>query len=155
ILVILFVTFTGGVATALTASSTQSSQTTAPEQAPSISQALPGQGSIVGEPLLGSTTPTVSVLPSFATTTAAATTTVGLGGLSEHNKLGITGSCVVTQSSNVNQCVMYVTYTTRTGDPVIGVPVTIRTMNAEGSFVDVDGPLFIKEGPGKVVQYSG
>jgi hypothetical protein len=28
-------------------------------------------------------------------------------------------------------------------------------MNAEGSFMDVDGPLFIQEGPGKVVQYSG
>ena len=28
-------------------------------------------------------------------------------------------------------------------------------MNAEGSFVEVDGPLLIQEGPGKVVQYSG
>jgi len=28
-------------------------------------------------------------------------------------------------------------------------------MNAEGSFFDVGGPLLIKEGPGKVVQYSG
>jgi hypothetical protein len=143
---------TSGVAGALVASSTPSTAT-APEQTPSITQALPGQGSIVGGILLGSSTSTV--LPSLATTTAAATTTIGLGVPSEHNNLGVTGSCVVTQSSNAKQCAIYVTYTTPTGDPVLGIPVTIRTMNAEGSFVDVDGPLLIQEGPGKVVEYSG
>src|SRR5262249_44506234 len=95
------------------------------------------------------------VLPSLATTTAAGTTTIGVGVLSEHNRVGISGSCVVTQSSNAKQCDIYIAYTTPTGDQVMGVPVTLRTMNAEGSFVDFDGPLFIKEGPGKLVQYSG
>jgi hypothetical protein len=120
-----------------------------PSNAPAVaapSQALPGQGSIVGGVLLGTSSPNI-VLPSLATTTAAASTTRGLGILSEHNKLGVTGSCVVAQSSNARQCDIYVTFTTATGDPVIGIPVTIRTMNVEGSFVDVDGPLFIKEGP--------
>jgi hypothetical protein len=104
--------------------------------------------------LLGTSSPKV-VLPSFATTTAAASTTPGRGILSEHNKLGVTGSCVVTQSSNVKQCAIYVTYTMASGTPVIGIPVTIATMNAEGMFADYNGPLFIKEGPGTVVQYSG
>jgi hypothetical protein len=103
--------------------------------------------------MLGSSTPTY--LPSLATTTAAATTTVGLGVLSEHNKLGLTGSCVVTVESNAKECVMYVSYTTETGEPVLGIPVRIATMNGEGSFVDDSGPLLIKEGPGKVFQYSG
>jgi len=134
-------------------SSTTTVPTTTTPHPVVISQALPGQGSIVGGLLLGSSTSTV--LHSFATTTAAASTTIGQGILSEHNKVGITGSCVVTQSSNAKQCAIYVTYTTPTGDPVIGIPVTIRTMNAEGMFMDVDGPLLIKEGPGKVVQYSG
>lgn len=144
---------TGGIAGALVASST-SPTAPVPEQIPSIiTQALPGQGSIVGGVLLGSSTP--NTLPSFATTTAAATTTPGLGVLSEHNRVGISGSCVVTPSSNAKQCALYVTYTAPTGDPVLGVPVTIRTMNAEGMFMDVDGPLLLQEGPGKVVQYSG
>jgi hypothetical protein len=146
------VALSGGIATPLTASSTPSTAT-APEEAPGITQALPGQGSIVGSISLGSSTSTV--LPSLATTTAAGTTTAGLGIPSEHNQLGISGSCVVTQSSNAKQCNIYITYTTPTGDLVIGLPVTIRTMNAEGSFVDVDGPLLIQEAPGKVVQYSG
>jgi hypothetical protein len=38
---------------------------------------------------------------------------------------------------------------------VLGVPVTIATMNGEGMFIDVDGPLLLKNAPGKVVQYSG
>jgi hypothetical protein len=151
---LVFVALWGGIATALTASSSPASSTALPpEQATAITQALPGQGSIVGGLLLGSSTATV--LPSLATTTAAATTTIGIGVLSEHNKVDITGSCVVTQSSNAKQCNIYITYTTPTGDPVLGIPVTIRTMNAEGSFVNFDGPLFIKEGPGKLVQYSG
>jgi hypothetical protein len=149
----LLVALSGGIATALTASSTSPTPATLVVQQIEIRQALPGQGSIVGPLLLGSSTSVV--LPSLATTTAAGTTTPGLGALSEHNKLGITGACVVTQSSNAKQCDIYVTYTTPKGDPVIGLPVTIRTMNAEGSFVDFDGPLFIKEGPGKVGQYSG
>jgi hypothetical protein len=28
-------------------------------------------------------------------------------------------------------------------------------MNGEGMFMDVDGPLLLKNAPGKVVQYSG
>jgi len=147
IVAILLLAISGSAAAALTASSTDTTTT--------IGQALPGQGSIVGELLLGSTTPVISVLPSLATTTGAATTTPGLGALSEHNKVSITGSCMVTQSANAKQCAIYVTYTTPGGDPVLGIPVTIRTMNAEGSFVDIDGPLFIQEGPGKAVQYSG
>jgi hypothetical protein len=95
------------------------------------------------------------VLPSFATTTAAASPTPGKGILSEHNKLGITGSCVVKTSGNAKQCAIYVTYTTATGTPVLGVPVTIATMNGEGMFMDVDGPLLLKNVAGKVVQYSG
>jgi hypothetical protein len=43
----------------------------------------------------------------------------------------------------------------RTGTPVLGVPVTIATMNAEGMFMDVNGPLLLKSAPGKVVQFSG
>jgi len=74
------VTATGGVATALAASSS-----TTPTSTATVSQALPGQGSIVGGALLGSSSPTV--LPSFATTTAAASTTPGKGILSEHSKL--------------------------------------------------------------------
>jgi hypothetical protein len=50
---------------------------------------------------------------------------------------------------------MSVTYTDPAGKPIIGVPVTIATMNAEGSFTSVTGPLLIKTAPGKVVQYSG
>ena len=146
----------GGTATALTsASSTTTVQTamatTSIATVPSTLQSI-GRPIVAGL-LIGSASS--AVLPSLATTTAAGTTTPGLGVLSEHNKLGITGSCVVTQSSNAKQCDIYVTYTTPTGDPVIGLPVTIRTMNAEGSFVDVDGPLLIQEGQGKVVQYSG
>src|SRR5215472_10811394 len=93
ILTILFAALSGGIATALTASSSPLSTSTEPLTAEpiEISQALPGQGSIVGELLLGSSSPTV--LPSFATTTAAATTTPGLGKPSEHNKVGITGEC--------------------------------------------------------------
>jgi hypothetical protein len=72
------------------------------------------------------------VLPSFATTTAAASTTPGKGILSEHNKLSVTGSCVVKTSGNAKQCAIYVTYTNATGTPVLGVPVTIATMNGEG-----------------------
>jgi hypothetical protein len=109
--------------------------------------------SIVGELLAGSSSPTV--LPSFATTTAAASTTPGIGILSEHNKLGITGSCVVKISGNAKQCAIYVTYTTAAGDPVLGVPVKTATMNGEGMFMDVDGPLLLKNVSGKVVQYSG
>jgi hypothetical protein len=143
-------------AAALAATSTASSTTTLasnPQVIAGPSQALPGQGSIV--PLGSSSGPVV--LPSLATTTAAGTTTVGLGILSEHNRLGITASssCVVTQSSNAKQCDIYVTYTTATGEPVIGIPVTIRTMNGDGIFTDYNGPLFVKEGPGKIVQYSG
>jgi hypothetical protein len=62
---------------------------------------------------------------------------------------------VVTQSSNAKVCDIYVTYTTAMGDKVLGVPVTIATMNGEGTFTDYNGPLFIKEGAGKLVQYSG
>src|SRR4029077_2411520 len=82
-------------------SSTTTVPTTTTPHPVVISQALPGQGSIVGGLLLGSSTSTV--LHSFATTTAAASTTIGQGILSEHNKVGITGSCVVTQSSNAKQ----------------------------------------------------
>jgi len=142
----------GGIAEALSASSSTSSIATMTASA-TISQALPGQGSIVGGILLGSSSPTV--LPSFATTTAAASTTPGIGILSEHNKLSVTGSCVVKTSGNAKQCAIYVTYTTATGTPVLGVPVTIATMNGEGIFMDVDGPLLLKNAPGKVVQYSG
>jgi hypothetical protein len=142
------VTATGGVATALAASSS-----TTPTSTATVSQALPGQGSIVGGALLGSSSPTV--LPSFATTTAAASTTPGKGILSEHNKLSVTGSCVVKTSGNAKQCAIYVTYTTATGTPVLGVPVTIATMNGEGMFMDVSGPLLLKNVSGKVVQYSG
>jgi hypothetical protein len=52
-------------------------------------------------------------------------------------------------------CVMYVTYTTAEGDPVLGIPVRIATMNGEGSFTDYVGPLFIQESAGKFFQYSG
>jgi hypothetical protein len=90
-----------------------------------------------------------------AAQTAAASTTPGKGILSEHNKLGISGSCAVKTSGNAKQCAIYVTYTTATGDPVLGVPVTIATMNGEGMFMDVDGPLLLKNVSGKVVQYSG
>jgi hypothetical protein len=133
---------------------TTTASTTLPSAAPIvISQALPGQGSIVGGALLGSSTN--ATLPSFATTTAAASTTPGLGILSEHNKLGVSGSCVVKSSGNAKQCAIYVRYSTATGAPVLGVPVTIATMNAEGMFTDVDGPLLLRNVSGKVVQYSG
>jgi hypothetical protein len=134
-------------------SSTTTVETTTTAQPVSISQALPGQGSIVGGLLAGSSS--LTVLPSFATTTATATTTPGKGILSEHNKLSVTGSCVVKTSGNAKQCAIYETYTTATGDPVLGVPVTIATMNGEGMFMDVDGPLLLKNTSGKVVQYSG
>jgi hypothetical protein len=156
-LILTSVALSGGIATALTASSTATSTAStttvvAPEPV-TLSQALPGQGSIVGGALLGSSSPTV--LPSFATTTAAASTTPGKGILSEHNKLSVSGSCVVRTSGNAKQCAIYVTYTTATGTPVLGVPVTIATMNGEGMFMDVDGPLLLKNVSGKVVQYSG
>src|SRR5215470_17524254 len=89
IITILIMALSGGVATALTASSSTTPTTTVDIQPASITQALPGQGSIVGGALLGSSTPTF--LPSLATTTAAATTTIGLGVLSEHNKLALAG----------------------------------------------------------------
>jgi hypothetical protein len=155
IVIVLFVAVSGGIATALTTSTTATS-TSMPDvttQPVSISQALPGQGSIVGGDLVGSSSPTV--LPSFATTTAAASTTPGQRILSEHNKLSVTGSCVVKTSGNAKQCAIYVTYTNATGTPVLGVPVTIATMNGEGMFIDVDGPLLLKNASGKVVQYSG
>jgi hypothetical protein len=103
------VVVSGSVATALTAASSASTTPAVPlnDQPVALSQALPGQGSIIGGILLGSSTSTV--LPSLATTTAAATTTPGLGVPSEQNNLGITGSCVVTQSSNAKQCDIYVT----------------------------------------------
>jgi hypothetical protein len=41
----------------------------------------------------------------------------------------MSGWCVVTQSSNAKVCNIYVTYNTATGEPVIGIPVTIATMN--------------------------
>jgi hypothetical protein len=143
------------VAAALTASSTAASTVTLPQssQAVDISQALPGQGSIVPASPVDSSSN--AVLPLLATTTAAASTTPGLGVLSEHNKLAMTGSCVVTQSSNAKQCDIYVTYTTAAGDKVLGIPVTIATMNGEGGFFDVNGPLLLKNVAGKVVQYSG
>src|SRR6266851_8826100 len=74
-------------------SSTTTVQTAIVPEPVAVSQALPGQGSIVGGLLVGSSSPTM--LPSFATTTAAASTTPGVGILSEHNKLSVTGSCVV------------------------------------------------------------
>lgn len=136
---------------ALTASTTSTS--TVDGQEATITQALPGQGSIIGGTLLGSSTQTF--LPSLATTTAAGTTTRGLGVLSEHNKLAITGACVVNTAMHQKRCNMAVTYTTVTGDAVIGIPVRIATMNGEGTFTDVDGPLLIKNVPGQVFQYSG
>jgi hypothetical protein len=154
VLAILIVPLSSGFAIALTASnSAPSTETILPGSVVSPAQALPGQGSIVGALLAGSSSPTV--LPSFATTTAAASTTPGQGILSEHNKLSVTGSCVVKTSGNAKQCAIYVTYTTAAGDPVLGVPVTIATMNGEGTFMDVDGPLLLKNTSGKVVQYSG
>src|SRR5215470_8150460 len=91
ILTLVLVAVSVSFAAALTASSSTSSTSTSSQtsQPIAISQALPGQGSIVGGALLGSTTPTY--LPSLATTTAAATTTIGLGVLSEHNKLALAG----------------------------------------------------------------
>jgi len=146
---------TGASSSMITLQTTTTSAGTLPSTAQTVgaTQALPGQGSIVGGALLGSSSPTV--LPSFATTTAAASSTPGQGILSEHNKLSITGSCVVKTSGNVKQCAIYVTYTTAAGVPVLGVPVTIATMNSEGMFTDVTGPLLLKTAPGKVVQYSG
>jgi hypothetical protein len=58
-------------------------------------------------------------------------------------------------STNQKTCNMLVTYTNAAGQPIIGIPVTLATMNAEGSFTSVSGPLLIKNAPGKVVQYSG
>jgi hypothetical protein len=37
----------------------------------------------------------------------------------------------------------------------MGIPVTIQTMNGEGGFFDVNGPLLLKNVAGKVVQYCG
>jgi hypothetical protein len=95
------------------------------------------------------------MLASTASTTAGASTTIGLGIPSEHNKLSLSGSCVVTTSTNQKMCNMSLTYTNAAGQPVIGIPVTLATMNAEGSFTSVTGPLLIKNSPGKVIQYSG
>ena len=145
------VVFSAGVATALTASSTASS--TVAQTSVATNQALPGQGSIVGAALVG--TSTSVMLASTASTTASASTTIGAGVLSEHNKLAISGSCVVTSSTNQKTCNMSVTYTDPAGKPIIGVPVTIATMNGEGSFTSVTGPLLVKSSPGKVIQYSG
>jgi hypothetical protein len=64
-------------------------------------------------------------------------------------------SCVVKSSGSAKQCAIYVTYSTATGEPVLGVPVTIATTNGEGMFMDVDGPLLLKNTSGKVLQYSG
>lgn len=129
--------------TVLTTATTSTAVMPSTLQPIGVIQAVPGVGS---SPSIG--------LPSLATTTAAASTTVGLGILSEHNKLGVSGSCIVTSSSNAKQCDIYVTYTTATGVKVLGVPVTIATMNGEGSFTDANGPLLIKESPGKIFQYS-
>jgi hypothetical protein len=53
------------------------------------------------------------------------------------------------------RCNMAVSYTNATGNAVIGIPVRIATMNGEGTFTDVDGPLLIKNVPGQVFQCSG
>jgi hypothetical protein len=148
-----FIAVSGGAAAALSAPSSAASTTALSETSPVISQALPGQGSIVGPALLG--TSTNVMLTSTASTTATASATIGAGVLSEHNKLAISGSCVVTSSTNQKTCNMSVMYTDPAGKPVIGVPVTIATMNGEGSFTSVTGPLLIKIAPGKVIQYSG
>ena len=86
---------------------------------------------------------------------AGATTTPGLGVLSEFNTLSIIGSCIVATSTNQKRCDMFVTYKTSLGNPVIGIPVTLATLNGKGTFINVIGPLLISNGPGKVVQYSG
>jgi hypothetical protein len=75
--------------------------------------------------------------------------------LSEFNTLGISGSCVVTKATNQKQCDIQVTYRSATGALVVGVPVKIATMNGEGAFTNVDGPLLISNKPGVVVQSSG
>jgi hypothetical protein len=75
--------------------------------------------------------------------------------LSEFNKLGVTGSCVVTKATNQKQCDIQVTYRSATGAKVLGIPVMIVTMNGEGAFTDVNGPLLLENVSGKVVQYSG
>jgi hypothetical protein len=139
----------GGIAAALAVPSSASSSGSVPETSVTISQALPEQGSIVGPALLGTST------NMMLASTASASKTIGAGVLSEHNKLAISGSCVVTSSTNQKTCNMSVTYTNPAGQPIIGVPVTIATRNAEDSFTSVTGPLLIDNKPGKVVQYSG
>src|SRR5215475_4664414 len=79
----------------------------------------------------------------------------GAGILSETNTLTITGSCIVVTSLNQKTCDMFVRYKTALGNPVLGVPVTLATLDGEGAFINVTGPLLISNGPGKVVQYSG
>ncbi len=92
----------------------------------------------------------ISILTSTATSTTAETT----GLLSEFNKLGISGSCVVTKAANQKQCDISVSYTAPDGTPIVGIPVTILTMDAQGTFTNVDSARVIKNKPGKVIQYS-
>jgi hypothetical protein len=75
--------------------------------------------------------------------------------LSEFNKLGMSGSCVVTKATNQKQCDIQVTYRSATGALVVGEPVRIAAMNGEGAFTNVDGPLLIFNRPREVVQFSG
>jgi hypothetical protein len=87
---------------------------------------------------LGSTTIDTSVAAAPAEASVVATTTT-TSVLSEFNKLSISGSCVVTKATNQKQCDMAVTYTSATGVPVVGIPVTIGTLDGEGAFTNVDG----------------
>jgi hypothetical protein len=47
-----------------------------------------------------------------------------------------------------------VTYTSPTGVPVVGQPVTIATLDAEGTFIDVDGSRLVSKRQGGVVLTS-
>src|SRR4051794_7554169 len=63
------------------------------------------------------------VVPPTGIDAVATTTTTSV--LSEFNKLSIFGSCTVTRTNNQKRCDIVVTYTSPTGVPVIGQPVTI------------------------------
>jgi hypothetical protein len=111
---------------------------------------------VAGASEVGSTTAetSVSVAPSedssgsakTGVTAPVETTSV----LSEFNKLSITGSCVVSKATNQKQCEISVTYTSPNGVPVVGIPVTIATMDGEGTFANVDGPQLMGNRPGRV-----
>jgi hypothetical protein len=137
------------VATPAVLGAATSSATTLPTE--TIATTTPAAATTTQLDTVATTSP--GVVPQLVAATSSATSTGETTGvLSEFNKLGISGSCVVTRATNQKQCDIQVTYRSAAGALVVGVPVKIATMNGEGAFTNVDGPLLISNKPGVVVQ---